>query len=79
MSVALVFFVLLSKQQTKLISLLFLKQIPLCEVDTEKGLYEEQLVRWAHTTADVDVKTARETALKLFAVSIYIDFIYKFI
>uniref|UniRef100_A0A2A4IX35 WDHD1/CFT4 second beta-propeller domain-containing protein n=1 Tax=Heliothis virescens TaxID=7102 RepID=A0A2A4IX35_HELVI len=43
-------------------------QIPLCDMDTEKSQYEEQLVRWAHTTADVDVKTARETALKLFAV-----------
>lgn len=38
-------------------------------MDTEKGQYEEQLVRWAHTTSDVDVKAARETALKLFAVS----------
>ncbi|CAH2050631.1 unnamed protein product, partial [Iphiclides podalirius] len=44
-------------------------QIPLCELDTEKGQYEEQLVRWAHTTADVDVKAARETALKLFALA----------
>ncbi|KAJ8735714.1 hypothetical protein PYW07_007334 [Mythimna separata] len=44
-------------------------QIPLCEMDTEKSQYEEQLVRWAHTTADVDVKTARETALKLFALA----------
>ncbi|KAI5644928.1 minichromosome loss protein, mcl1, middle region domain-containing protein [Phthorimaea operculella] len=44
-------------------------QIPLCELDSEKGQYEEQLVRWAHTTADVDVKTARETALKLFALA----------
>ncbi|CAH0592617.1 unnamed protein product [Chrysodeixis includens] len=44
-------------------------QIPLCELDTEKSQYEEQLVRWAHTTADVDVKTARETALKLFALA----------
>ncbi|KAJ2948140.1 hypothetical protein O0L34_g9942 [Tuta absoluta] len=44
-------------------------QIPVCELDTEKGQYEEQLVRWAHSTADVDVKTARETALKLFALA----------
>ncbi|KAH9641783.1 hypothetical protein HF086_003909 [Spodoptera exigua] len=44
-------------------------QIPLCEMDTEKSQYEEQLVRWAHTTSDVDVKTARETALKLFALA----------
>lgn len=44
-------------------------QIPLCEMDTEKSQYEEQLVRWAHTTADVDVKAARETALKLFALA----------
>ncbi|KPJ05660.1 WD repeat and HMG-box DNA-binding protein 1, partial [Papilio xuthus] len=43
--------------------------IPLCELDNEKSQYEEQLVRWAHTTADVDVKTARETALKLFALA----------
>lgn len=45
-------------------------QVPLCELDTEKSQYEEQLVRWSHTVPDVDVKTARETALKLFAVSI---------
>ncbi|XP_026497855.2 WD repeat and HMG-box DNA-binding protein 1 [Vanessa tameamea] len=44
-------------------------QIPLCELDTEKGQYEEQLVRWANTSPDVDVKTARETALKLFALA----------
>ncbi|CAG4978098.1 unnamed protein product [Parnassius apollo] len=44
-------------------------QIPLCELDTEKGQYEEQLVRWAHTTSDVDMKIARETALKLFALA----------
>ncbi|XP_049875326.1 WD repeat and HMG-box DNA-binding protein 1 [Pectinophora gossypiella] len=44
-------------------------QIPLCELDSEKGQYEEQLVRWAHTTSEVDVKTARETALKLFALA----------
>ncbi|KAJ0182402.1 hypothetical protein K1T71_001771 [Dendrolimus kikuchii] len=44
-------------------------QIPLCELDSEKSQYEEQLVRWAHTTADVDIKTARETALKLFALA----------
>ncbi|KPJ08679.1 WD repeat and HMG-box DNA-binding protein 1 [Papilio machaon] len=44
-------------------------QIPLCELDTEKSQYEEQLVRWAHTNADVEVKTARETALKLFALA----------
>ncbi|CAG9135627.1 unnamed protein product [Plutella xylostella] len=44
-------------------------QMPLCELDTEKGQYEEQLVRWAHVAADVDVKTARETALKLFALA----------
>ncbi|XP_039757600.1 WD repeat and HMG-box DNA-binding protein 1 [Pararge aegeria] len=44
-------------------------QIPLCEMDTEKGQYEEQLVRWAHTTSEVDVKAARETALKLFALA----------
>ncbi|XP_049691894.2 WD repeat and HMG-box DNA-binding protein 1 [Helicoverpa armigera] len=44
-------------------------QIPLCDMDIEKSQYEEQLVRWAHTTADVDVKTARETALKLFALA----------
>ncbi|XP_048489495.1 WD repeat and HMG-box DNA-binding protein 1 [Plutella xylostella] len=44
-------------------------QMPLCELDTEKGQYEEQLVRWAHIAADVDVKTARETALKLFALA----------
>ncbi|XP_068626537.1 WD repeat and HMG-box DNA-binding protein 1 isoform X2 [Battus philenor] len=44
-------------------------QIPLCELDTEKGQYEEQLVRWAHTASDVDMKTARETALKLFALA----------
>ncbi|KOB76608.1 Acidic nucleoplasmic DNA-binding protein 1 [Operophtera brumata] len=29
--------------------------IPLCELDSEKSQYEEQLVRWAHTTADVDI------------------------
>lgn len=39
-------------------------------MDTEKSQYEEQLVRWAHTTSDVDVKAARETSLKLFAVSL---------
>ncbi|OWR47950.1 acidic nucleoplasmic DNA-binding protein 1 [Danaus plexippus plexippus] len=44
-------------------------QIPLCELDTEKAQYEEQLVRWAHMTSDVDIKTARETALKLFALA----------
>lgn len=44
-------------------------QIPLCEIESEKSQYEEQLVRWAHTTADVDMKTARETALKLFALA----------
>ncbi|CAG9796474.1 unnamed protein product [Diatraea saccharalis] len=44
-------------------------QIPLCELDSEKSQYEEQLVRWAHTAADVDVKAARETALKLFALA----------
>ncbi|GBP37504.1 WD repeat and HMG-box DNA-binding protein 1 [Eumeta japonica] len=44
-------------------------QIPLCELDSEKGQFEEQLVRWAHTTADVDVKAARELALKLFALA----------
>ncbi|XP_013197193.2 WD repeat and HMG-box DNA-binding protein 1 [Amyelois transitella] len=44
-------------------------QIPLCELESEKSQYEEQLVRWAHTTADVDVKTARETSLKLFALA----------
>ncbi|XP_026758868.2 WD repeat and HMG-box DNA-binding protein 1 [Galleria mellonella] len=44
-------------------------QIPLCELDSEKSQYEEQLVRWAHTTAEVDVKNARETALKLFALA----------
>ncbi|XP_041975465.1 WD repeat and HMG-box DNA-binding protein 1 [Aricia agestis] len=44
-------------------------QIPLCELDSEKSQYEEQLVRWAHTAAEVDVKTARETALKLFALA----------
>ncbi|XP_059050858.1 WD repeat and HMG-box DNA-binding protein 1 [Achroia grisella] len=44
-------------------------QIPLCELDSEKSQYEEQLVRWAHTTSDVDVKNARETALKLFALA----------
>ncbi|XP_034835904.1 WD repeat and HMG-box DNA-binding protein 1 [Maniola hyperantus] len=44
-------------------------QIPLCELDTEKTQYEEQLVRWAHTTSEVDVKAARETALKLFALA----------
>ncbi|XP_061709099.1 WD repeat and HMG-box DNA-binding protein 1 [Cydia pomonella] len=44
-------------------------QIPLCELDTEKGQCEEQLVRWAHTSADVNIKTAREAALKLFALA----------
>ncbi|RVE48134.1 hypothetical protein evm_007194 [Chilo suppressalis] len=44
-------------------------QIPLCELDNEKAQYEEQLVRWAHTAADVDMKIARETALKLFALA----------
>ncbi|CAH0727458.1 unnamed protein product, partial [Brenthis ino] len=44
-------------------------QIPLCELDTEKAQYEEQLVRWAHLDTDVDVKAARETALKLFALA----------
>ncbi|CAK1540165.1 unnamed protein product [Leptosia nina] len=44
-------------------------QIPVCELDTEKSQYEEQLVRWAHTTSDVDVKAARETSLKLFALA----------
>ncbi|CAH2102314.1 unnamed protein product [Euphydryas editha] len=44
-------------------------QVPLCELDTEKSQYEEQLVRWSHTAPDVDVKTARETALKLFALA----------
>ncbi|XP_022130304.2 WD repeat and HMG-box DNA-binding protein 1 [Pieris rapae] len=44
-------------------------QMPLCELDTEKSQYEEQLVRWAHTSSDVDVKAARETALKLFALA----------
>lgn len=44
-------------------------QIPLAELDSEKGKYEEQLVRWAHTAAEVDVKAARETALKLFALA----------
>ncbi|XP_072941317.1 WD repeat and HMG-box DNA-binding protein 1 [Epargyreus clarus] len=44
-------------------------QIPLCELESEKTQYEEQLVRWAHTTADVDVKVARETSLKLFALA----------
>ncbi|KAL4716859.1 hypothetical protein ACJJTC_012670 [Scirpophaga incertulas] len=44
-------------------------QIPLCELDSEKSQYEEQLVRWAHTTSDVDVKNARESALKLFALA----------
>ncbi|KAG6450529.1 hypothetical protein O3G_MSEX006602 [Manduca sexta] len=47
----------------------FIVSIPLCEMDTEKSEYEEQLVRWAHTAADVDVKAARETALKLFALA----------
>ncbi|XP_045493437.1 WD repeat and HMG-box DNA-binding protein 1 [Colias croceus] len=44
-------------------------QIPLCELETEKSQYEEQLVRWAHTSSEVDVKVARETALKLFALA----------
>ncbi|XP_073957413.1 chromosome transmission fidelity 4 [Choristoneura fumiferana] len=44
-------------------------QVPLCELDTEKGQFEEKLVRWAHITADVDIKTAREAALKLFALA----------
>ncbi|XP_013135279.1 PREDICTED: WD repeat and HMG-box DNA-binding protein 1 [Papilio polytes] len=44
-------------------------QIPVCEVESEKSQYEEQLVRWAHCAADVDVKAARETALKLFALA----------
>lgn len=56
---------------SKIVIFLFLFKLPLCEMDTEKSQYEEQLVRWAHTTADVDVKTARETALKLFAVIAY--------
>lgn len=52
--------------------------MPLCELDTEKSQYEEQLVRWAHTSSDVDVKAARETALKLFAVSYHV-FLYKIV
>ncbi|XP_050666670.1 WD repeat and HMG-box DNA-binding protein 1 [Leptidea sinapis] len=44
-------------------------QIPVCELDSEKSQYEEQLVRWSHTAADVDLKMARETALKLFALA----------
>lgn len=44
-------------------------QIPLCELDTEKAQHEERLLRWAHAAGDGDVKQARETALKLFALA----------
>ncbi|KAL0901352.1 hypothetical protein ABMA27_006631 [Loxostege sticticalis] len=44
-------------------------RIPLCELDSEKASHEEQLVRWAHCAADVDVKAAREVSLKLFALA----------
>lgn len=44
-------------------------RMALCSVDSEQGELEEKLVRWAHIAAEVDVKTARETALKLFALA----------
>lgn len=44
-------------------------QVPACEIDSEKSMLEETLMRCSNFSVDNAEKTIKESAIKLFAVS----------
>lgn len=43
----------------------------MCEMETDKSRFEEQLCRWSLWNADPNEKQFKEIAVKLFAVGFY--------